>query len=561
MKFYIDNYEVSFVFQPIIKNGLKISSEALIRINGVDDIEKFVRSRDCKELDSFVINSLYLLIDKYSEEYVSINVSSCSLECCDFINECIELFHDRKIILEMTEYCKISNVEVLNNNIKNLNNNGIHVFLDDFGKEFNVSSLIYQVNFNGVKIDKEFIDKIDVDFNRYKYLVCLKRKLSEFGYKNIIYEGVENAIQKNIIEMFQEEPIIQGYLYSIPMSLDQINGWIYCCKGYNFEKHNDSELERKLYDIILDDFSSVNLLDEIRKKDSFGVVSSNSAAADMIRNFRELHYGFNDYLSKSMIKLMNVSEKMLVIRNEFGKVIYENNMHREFIGFDSSHKSVSEVIKLIPDYAKCLKDDEVLINSDQDFLITEENFNDNTYITCRQKIKFGGKSFIMTTINIKKSGSMYIMDDLTGCYTKEFLKNNFEINGRYKNCLIAFIDLNGFKLINDRYGHSFGDECLRDFSILLKHNLRNNGLDDTVIRFGGDEFIILFDAKDAMVINDRLMDINKEIFNHFKNKDIDLSFSHGVSKNEFDDINKAIAFADEKMYVNKINYYKFRDIK
>ncbi|EIF8195270.1 hypothetical protein LF025_002934, partial [Vibrio vulnificus] len=85
MKFYIDNYEVSFVFQPIIKNGLKISSEALIRINGVDDIEKFVRSRDCKELDSFVINSLYLLIDKYSEEYVSINVSSCSLECCDFI--------------------------------------------------------------------------------------------------------------------------------------------------------------------------------------------------------------------------------------------------------------------------------------------------------------------------------------------------------------------------------------------------------------------------------------------------------------------------------------------
>ncbi|HAS8263906.1 TPA: GGDEF domain-containing protein [Vibrio vulnificus] len=546
MKFYIDNYEVSFVFQPIIKNGLKISSEALIRINGVDDIEKFVRSRDCKELDSFVINSLYLLIDKYSEEYVSINVSSCSLECCDFINECIELFHDRKIILEMTEYCKISNVEVLNNNIKNLNNNGIHVFLDDFGKEFNVSSLIYQVNFNGVKIDKEFIDKIDVDFNRYKYLVCLKRKLSEFGYKNIIYEGVENAIQKNIIEMFQEEPIIQGYLYSIPMSLDQINGWIYCCKGYNFEKHNDSELERKLYDIILDDFSSVNLLDEIRKKDPFGVISSYSVADDMIRNFRELHYGFNDYLSKSMIKLINISDKMLVIRNEFGEVIYENNMHREFIGFDSSRKSVSEVIKLIPDYAKCLKDDEILINSGQSFLITEEYFNDNTYMTCRQKINFGDKVFIMTSINIKKNGSIHVMDALTDCYTKEFLKNNFEMNGRYKNCLIAFIDLNGFKLINDKYGHSFGDECLRDFSNLLKHNLRSNGLDDTVIGFGGDEFIILFNAQDTMVINERLMDINKVISDHFKNKDIDLSFSYGVSKNEFDDINKAIAYSDEK---------------
>ncbi|EIF8196765.1 hypothetical protein LF025_004504, partial [Vibrio vulnificus] len=229
------------------------------------------------------------------------------------------------------------------------------------------------------------------------------RKLSEFGYKNIIYEGVENAIQKNIIEMFQEEPIIQGYLYSIPMSLDQINGWIYCCKGYNFEKHNEPELERKLYDIILDDFSSVNLLDEIRKNDLFGVISSYSVAADMIRNFRELHYGFNDYLSKSMIKLVNISDKMLVIRNEFGEVIYENNMHREFIGFDSSRKSVSEVIKLIPDYAKCLKDDEILINSEQFFLITEEDFNGNKFITCRRKINFGGKIFIMTTINIKEN--------------------------------------------------------------------------------------------------------------------------------------------------------------
>ncbi|ENI8054542.1 GGDEF domain-containing protein [Vibrio vulnificus] len=116
-------------------------------------------------------------------------------------------------------------------------------------------------------------------------------------------------------------------------------------------------------------------------------------------------------------------------------------------------------------------------------------------------------------------------------------------------------------MINDKYGHSFGDECLRDFSNLLKHNLRSNGLDDTVIRFGGDEFIILFNAQDTMVINERLMDINKEISDHFKNKDIDLSFSYGVSKNEFDDINKAIAYSDEKMYINKINHYKFRDIK
>lgn len=53
---------------------------------------------------------------------------------------------------------------------------------------------------------------------------------------------------------------------------------------------------------------------------------------------------------------------------------------------------------------------------------------------------------------------------------------------------VLFLDVDGLKLINDRYGHETGDEFLRDTAMRLKQCLR---LGDTVSRFGGDEFVIL----------------------------------------------------------------------
>lgn len=55
---------------------------------------------------------------------------------------------------------------------------------------------------------------------------------------------------------------------------------------------------------------------------------------------------------------------------------------------------------------------------------------------------------------------------------------------------ILFMDLNGFKLINDSLGHSTGDEVLKAFAARLKQCVRN---EDTVARWGGDEFVILME--------------------------------------------------------------------
>lgn len=83
-------------------------------------------------------------------------------------------------------------------------------------------------------------------------------------------------------------------------------------------------------------------------------------------------------------------------------------------------------------------------------------------------------------------------DALTG------LRNRQSIEGHLKSCIdtavpfcVAIIDLNGFKKVNDEYGHLVGDEVLKQFSSELKSACRST---DILGRWGGDEFILLLDC-------------------------------------------------------------------
>jgi diguanylate cyclase (GGDEF)-like protein len=57
-----------------------------------------------------------------------------------------------------------------------------------------------------------------------------------------------------------------------------------------------------------------------------------------------------------------------------------------------------------------------------------------------------------------------------------------------------FIDLDGFKAINDQHGHHMGDKLLQRIAVLLTQHVRES---DTVARFGGDEFVMLLNHIEA----------------------------------------------------------------
>jgi diguanylate cyclase (GGDEF)-like protein len=80
-------------------------------------------------------------------------------------------------------------------------------------------------------------------------------------------------------------------------------------------------------------------------------------------------------------------------------------------------------------------------------------------------------------------------DPLTGLANRRSVEERLEwiVAENQPHCVIV-LDLNGFKEINDKYGHAAGDDLLKKFAHELQKNIRS---DDLVGRWGGDEFIVL----------------------------------------------------------------------
>ena len=72
---------------------------------------------------------------------------------------------------------------------------------------------------------------------------------------------------------------------------------------------------------------------------------------------------------------------------------------------------------------------------------------------------------------------------------REILSNAITLSRRYKwQFSVMYVDLDGFKAVNDTHGHSFGDDLLKKIALRLKNCLRES---DTVARIGGDEFLVI----------------------------------------------------------------------
>jgi diguanylate cyclase (GGDEF)-like protein/PAS domain S-box-containing protein len=102
-----------------------------------------------------------------------------------------------------------------------------------------------------------------------------------------------------------------------------------------------------------------------------------------------------------------------------------------------------------------------------------------------------------------------ISDMLTGLYNRRHFESALDVEfhrgERYNFPMaLAICDLDHFKQINDRFGHSSGDAVLRAVAVALRRAMRNT---DVVARMGGDEFVILFlhtSLKDAAIALERL---------------------------------------------------------
>ena len=145
-------------------------------------------------------------------------------------------------------------------------------------------------------------------------------------------------------------------------------------------------------------------------------------------------------------------------------------------------------------------------------------------------------------INYKEERTI---DGLTKVYNRFFLENSFEtIFKFYKEKVVAMLDIDFFKKINDTYGHQVGDKILAYFAKHIKNNLRK---DDLIIRYGGEEFLVFMPnttKEEAYIVLHKIKNSLKDV------DEIKFTFSAGIA-NEGETMAEMIKKADERLYKAK----------
>ena len=174
-----------------------------------------------------------------------------------------------------------------------------------------------------------------------------------------------------------------------------------------------------------------------------------------------------------------------------------------------------------------------------------------------------------TSIAISVAGIMTALkneiiftDCLTGLYNRVYLEFLHKRACNKKDCWVSgiMIDLNGFKQINDNYGHAEGDLALCIVADLLRKSFSEYGV---VTRYAGDEFVIMLNRTDDQLIQ-KIIESAKKNFvteNEKNDKPYQLSASMGyaitnLSNETIDDFMNRI---DEQMYQDKLKYYEHND--
>ncbi|KZO01839.1 diguanylate cyclase [Bacillus badius] len=153
-----------------------------------------------------------------------------------------------------------------------------------------------------------------------------------------------------------------------------------------------------------------------------------------------------------------------------------------------------------------------------------------------------------------------LIDELTGAFNRKFF--NVEIKRQlhllkesHSPFSLAMLDLDHFKKINDTYGHTSGDEVLKEFSRMVRGRIHQ---DDFFIRFGGEEFVLLMPGctgeKAKQIIQSMIQEFEQHEF-LFEGQSVFCSFSGGVAEVNHTEERPGefLKKADLALYSSKIN--------
>ena len=184
------------------------------------------------ELGRWIIREALFAAQKMMKQHpgfvINVNLSYTQIEKPDFVDTVLQIldetgFPPEHLCLEVTERCRLLDLELLRNAIAGLKARGIRIALDDFGTGFSSVGLMKAIKFDVIKIDRSFVRNIEKDDMDRKLVENTVGLGSVFGAK-VCVEGVETESMRDTLRSFHVQSF-QGYFYAKPLPLEQVLAW------------------------------------------------------------------------------------------------------------------------------------------------------------------------------------------------------------------------------------------------------------------------------------------------------------------------------------------------
>jgi len=151
-------------------------------------------------------------------------------------------------------------------------------------------------------------------------------------------------------------------------------------------------------------------------------------------------------------------------------------------------------------------------------------------------------------------------DSLTGLYNRKFLDEHLkkllpQLDREHKKMAVLMLDMDHFKAVNDEYGHDIGDLALKELARVLLSNIRES---DIVVRFGGEEFIVMLvgieSEAEALKVAEKLrLKVSQNEIKVYENTTISKTISIGMAiyPDNSRSIDSILKYADIALYEAK----------
>ena len=394
-----------------------------------------------------------------------------------------------QLVIELTEQFPSTNEESLLNALKHYQRMGLSIALDDLGAGYSSLRLWSQSRPEFVKIDRHFIQDIDLDIIKQEFVRSFV-EIAKSMHCKVIAEGIETEAE---------------FQYLSKLSIEYFQGY-YFCRPQSNPPSKLSIINQKMAQYN-NDYNLVTAKSLSVHKESIGINDSVAQVSKIFQDKPNINSiaVVNEERVLGLVSRTNIQGKL---SQPFGRELYSNRKASEVM---------LDTLALKVDASLSIEQVSRLVTSRTHYQQKED------FVICQDEKLVGVGHVIdllkrVTELQVNQARQANPLTQLPGLIAiNDCIDQLIASNNRF---IIAHFDIDNFKPFNDIYGFAQGDQVILSLSISLQKF--SSVEQDTVGHIGGDDFITIYNSDNwQRRINDAIVNFDQLVRKYYYQEHLD----------------------------------------